>query len=145
MRYRTYTPPAMNIKALLALLPLLCVISPALAQTPIQTQKPAPEDKDEVVKITTNLVQIDAVVTKDGKPVRNLTPEDFELYEDGRKQEITSFAYISNVAGVPSQVPATVREKGSDVPLTAVKRDVPRRIIAYVVDDLGLSAQSIYE
>ena len=146
MSYRTYTTPAMNIKALLALLPLLCVISPALAQTPIQTQKPAPEDKDEVVKITTNLVQVDAVVTKDGKPVTNLTPEDFEIYEDGKRQTITSFAYISNVPG-STPLPATTDAKKTPgvVPYTPVKPNEARRTIAFVVDDLGLSAESMIQ
>jgi hypothetical protein len=81
----------------------------------------ASDDKDDVVRITTNLVQVDAVRNEDGKPVRNLTAEDFEVFEDGRKQTITSFAYISNVAGVPSQPVTAVREKGTDVvPLSTV-------------------------
>src|SRR6476659_11083277 len=92
----------MNIKAFLALLLVFCVLLPALAQTkptaqnPPQTQNQTGDDKDDVVRITTNLVQVDAVVLKDGKPVTNLTPEDFEIYEDGKRQTITSFAYISN-------------------------------------------------
>ncbi len=143
----------MKIKVFLALLLVFCIFVPVLAQTtttPPPPQMPQPQtasdDKDDVVRITTNLVQVDAVVTKDGKPVRNLTAEDFEVFEDGRKQTITSFAYISNVAGVPSQPVAAVREKGTDVvPVSPVKRDVPRRIMAFVVDDLGLSAQSVTE
>ncbi len=134
----------MNLKALLALLLLFCVISPALAQTPTQTQKPAGDDKDDVVKITTNLVQVDAVVTKDNKPVTNLTPEDFEIYEDGKRQTITSFAYISNVPG-PIPQPATTDAKTTAgvVPYTPVKPNQSRRTIAFVVDDLGLSAESM--
>ena len=142
----------MKIKSFLALLLLFCIFLPVLAQTPttppppMPQQQPPSDDKDDVVKISTNLVQVDAVVTKDGKPVRDLTADDFEIFEDGRKQAITSFAYISNVVGVPSQTVANVREKGTDVvPSSPVKRDVPRRIIALVVDDLGLSAQSIHE
>jgi len=49
-------------------------------------------------------VQVDVMVTKDGRPVPNLTAEDFEIFEDGKKQTITSFAYISNVAQ-PSSAP----------------------------------------
>src|SRR4026208_2349731 len=82
----------MKIRVTVALLLSFCTLLPTLAQTP------RTDDKDDVVKITTNLVQVDAVVTKDGKPVTNLTSDDFEIYEDGRKQAITSFAYISNVS-----------------------------------------------
>ena len=38
------------------------------------------------MRITTNLVQIDVGVTKDGKPVAGLRPEDFEIFEDGKPQ-----------------------------------------------------------
>jgi hypothetical protein len=46
----------MSNKFWFALLAVLCAVSPSLAQTP----------SDDVVRITTNLVQIDAVVTKKG-------------------------------------------------------------------------------
>src|ERR1041385_7783647 len=136
----------MKLKAFLALLPLFCVVLVALAQTkttvPAAPQNPK-DDKDDVVKITTNLVQIDAAGTKDGKPVTNLTADDFEIYEDGRKQTITSFAYVSNVSHT---APTAAREKSTDtVPFASVKANEPRRIMALVVDDLGLSADSIYQ
>jgi hypothetical protein len=109
-----------------------CILTSALAQT-TPTQKPA-DDKDDVVRISTNLVQIDAVVTKNGKPVRNLTAEDFEIYEDGKKQAITSFAYISNIAATASSAPdKTAPEKNEPdpgVPAEPIKRDVARRTIA---------------
>ena len=135
----------MNTKALLALL-LFCILSPALGQTQTQTQKPVADDKDDVVKITTNLVQVDAVVTKDGKIVTNLTPDDFEIYEDGKRQTITSFAYISNVPGATPQ-PATKEAKktGTVVPFSPIKPNEARRTVAFVIDDLGLSAESMYQ
>jgi len=133
----------MKLKASLALLLLFCVLLPALAQTlpapPAVPQKKS-DDQDEVVKITTNLVQVDAVVTKDGKAVTNLAADDFEIYQDGKKQTITSFAYISNVPATT----AAVREKGRDVvPVARVKPNDPHRTVAFVVDDLGLSAESM--
>jgi len=133
----------MKKRVTLTLLLSFCTLLPTLAQTP-QTN-----DKDDVVKITTNLVQVDAVVTKDGKPVANLTADDFEIYEDGRKQAITSFAYISNVSRSNVQSKAEAAPKPDKVttdappPLEPVQRDVARRTIAIVVDDLGTSAESM--
>src|SRR6266576_512320 len=54
-------------------------------------------EEQDVVRITTNLVQVDVVVTKDGKLVTDLRPEDFEILEDGKPQAITNFSYVSNV------------------------------------------------
>jgi VWFA-related protein len=125
----------MKSKPLLALLLSFCIFLPALAQT----------DKDDVVKITTNLVQIDAVVTKDGKPVSNLTVDDFEIYQDGRKQAITSFAYISNVPNSTPPPTKTTKNNVDVVPYLAVKPNEARRIMAFVVDDLGLSADSMMQ
>lgn len=138
----------MRFKALLALLLVSCILSPALAQTQTQTKPPTPaqpastpDDKDDVVRITTNLVQVDAVVTRDGKTVPNLTADDFEIYEDGRKQTITSFAYVSNV---PTSAPPTAPDNGAATPPPPrLKREDPHRTIAIVVDDLGLSAESM--
>ena len=123
----------------LAALISLCTLLAALGQTTPTA------DKDDVVKITTNLVQVDAVVTKDGKAVTGLTADDFEIYEDGRKQAITNFAYISNVGAKPAITPEKPREKntGPVVPPPPIERDVPRRTIAIVVDDLGMSAESM--
>jgi VWFA-related protein len=147
----------MKIKTILALLLSLCMFLPALAQTlpappPAPPQNPADnkqkpaDDQDDVVKITTNLVQVDAVVTKDGKVVTSLTADDFEIYEDGKKQTITSFAYISNVPGAVAQPFVPKSEKRANIPgppPPAINRDQPHRTIAFVVDDLGISAESM--
>ncbi|MBL8191095.1 MAG: hypothetical protein JNK38_23965, partial [Acidobacteria bacterium] len=52
---------------------------------PAQTQQPNP---DAVVRISTQLVQVDAVVTdKKGNHIENLSVGDFELFVDGKKQD----------------------------------------------------------
>lgn len=137
----------MKSKAILALLLLFCLFPTAPAQTKPAAPPPAqkPSDDDDVVRITTNLVQVDAIVTKDGKVVPNLTAEDFELYEDGKKQPITSFAYISNVPTTTAEPLPAKKEKPTDVaPAPRLNRDDARRTVALVVDDLGLSAESMH-
>ena len=138
----------MKIRAFLALALLFCFLSTALAQDkpplqnkPAQPQQPV-DDKDDVVKITTNLVQVDVVVTKDGKPVPNLTANDFEIFEDGHKQAITSFAFISNVPGSSAPTPAT-KNNANAAPYVRINPNEPHRTIAFVVDDLGLSHESM--
>ena len=139
----------MKTKPILALLLLCCILFPSLGQNKpapqVQPQQPPPDDQD-VIKITTNLVQVDAVVTKDGKPVTDLTAEDFEIFEDGRRQTITNFAYISNVrTPAPDPTAANTAKKNKDavVPYTSVKSTEPRRIMAFVVDDLGIAWENI--
>src|SRR5262245_36768426 len=59
-----------------------------------QKSQGAQQKQDEpLLRIKTELVQIDAVVTdKQGKLARDLKRADFELFDDGKKQEITHFA-----------------------------------------------------
>ena len=148
-----------NYKSLLANLLLLSTLSTGFAQTPSPSPQsptqttptpapkvPAADDQDDVVKITTNLVQVDAVVTKDGKPVKDLKAEDFEISEDGRKQEITSFTYVSNIPDTSTTSPTRSVRKDPNLPpvaSTPLRKSDPRRVIALVVDDLGLSAESM--
>ena len=138
----------MNIKASRVLLLLFCFLLPVLGQTKTAPQ-PQPQqtvDQDDVIKINTNLVQVDVVVTKDGKPVAGLTAEDFEIYEDGRRQTITNFAYISNVpTSAPEPSVNTAKKKSKDVvvPYAPVKATEPRRIMAFVVDDMGIAFENM--
>ena len=54
-------------------------------------QNPSPKDKDEAVRISVTLVQIDAVVTDGkGRHVTDLKPGDFEVSEDGKRQYSSS-------------------------------------------------------
>lgn len=52
-----------------------------------------PKESDEVIKICTELVVVDAhVLRKTGEVVRDLTKDDFILFEDGVEQQITHFS-----------------------------------------------------
>src|SRR5262245_54804467 len=65
-------------------------------QDPAPQSQPASPQGRDVVRITTQLVQVDAVVTdKKDKHVEDLTEGDFELLVDGKKQQLTHFSHIS--------------------------------------------------
>ncbi|MDQ3821200.1 MAG: hypothetical protein M3362_26455, partial [Acidobacteriota bacterium] len=65
---------------------------PALAQTPTNNQQ---QDEERLV-VGTNEVLLDAVVKdKKGHIVRDLKPSDFEIYEDGVRQEVRSFRLVN--------------------------------------------------
>jgi len=122
--------------------------APPLPQKPAatQTQTPPEIDSQDVVRISANLVQVDAVVTKDGKQVADLTADDFELFEDGKPQTITNFSYISNVndaTAAPPPKPSAKDKSGAPVPPAVARPQDVRRTVALVVDDLGMSFQSI--
>jgi VWFA-related protein len=132
-------------KAFVSLLVTFVLAIPVATQQP-QPQKPTPEtdqDPDSVVRITSNLVQVDAVVTKDGRVVSNLTPNDFVITEDGKPQAITHFSYVSNVPNQNSENTVAKSASATAVLPAVVRRDDPRRTIAIVVDDLGISLESI--
>jgi VWFA-related protein len=132
-------------KILFSLSAVALITSAVFAQQPSPT--PPPNEDEPVVKISTNLIQIDVTVTdKNGKLVTDLTPEDFELYENGEKQQISNFSLIMRAVGsatVDEARAAAARAINApgQVPL---KRGDVRRTLAFVVDDLNLSFGSIY-
>ncbi|HEX9959702.1 MAG TPA: VWA domain-containing protein, partial [Pyrinomonadaceae bacterium] len=130
--------------ALLLFVFLCSLASPAQTSQPTATPTPKPVDDEDVVKISTTLIQLDVTVTdKSGKIVTDLKPEDFEIYENGEKQEITNFSFISATQTVNSTTPATPGIKNSTpLPPPALKPEKVRRTIALVVDDLTLSFAS---
>lgn len=117
--------------------------TPTPQPSPPEIQKPESED---VVRITTNLVQVDAVVTdKDGKVVTDLRPEEVKILEDGRSQKITNFSYnVSETptAPAPTGKPGPLGKGAPPIPPASLRPEEIRRTIAIVVDDLGLSFTS---
>lgn len=116
------------------------------APSPSSQEQPKPPESDDVVRITTNLVQVDAVVTdKDGRLVTDLKPEEVEIYEDGRQQKITNFSFtLAETAPPPDKKSAAGDKNANPTPPRRLKPEDVRRTIALVVDDLGLSFESIY-
>jgi VWFA-related protein len=147
--------PALSLA--LSLLLIAQFRAPAPAQTGQPTTPPAPPDarpqaenpyEDEVVRITTNLVQFDAVVTdKKGRQVTDLSPEEFEVSVNGRRQTITNFSYVSTQPDAEAGATAGPAPRAPDksapyVPPARIKPSDVRRTVALVVDDLGASFES---
>lgn len=112
-----------------------------------QTQ---PADTEDVVKITTKLVQVDVIVTdKKGQPVRDLKAADFELLQDGKPQKIVGFTFVPvTTRGEMTSSVEEQRKTSSDpkipvppparTPLTA-----STRVIAFLIDD-GSCSTSVW-
>lgn len=129
----------MKNRRLLAVILALCLASVSFGQRPDSPQGQKPSEGD-VVRITTNLVQIDAVITdKSGKLITDLKPEESQLLEDNRAQKITNFSYIA-----PPSKPNVRENEMPGVPPERLRPEDVRRTIALIVDDLGLSFQSTH-
>src|ERR1700732_256455 len=125
----------------------LLMLASAFSQTQNSQLAPAQESADQpLLRVTVNLVQVDAVVTDiKGNQITNLTADDFVLLQDGKPQKITHFSYISTAAATPSIAsPRVTAMKGAPAPPPMKLRpDQIRRTVAMVVDDLGLSFESM--
>ncbi|MBA3768143.1 MAG: VWA domain-containing protein, partial [Acidobacteria bacterium] len=148
----------MKTQSSLSLILMLSTFAPSTGQSPTPSPAPSPvvqqqpQDKsgeeDEVVRITSNLVQVDAVVTDSkGKLVTDLTAEDFEILEDNRPQKITNLSFVSNETSTAGPLPSAA-PRGKDAPPlpppARIRPEQVRRTVALVVDDLGLSFESAY-
>jgi len=98
-------------------------------------------------------VQVDAVVTDSkGHQITDLKPEDFQVFEDGKLQTLTHFSYVQVAperqpapelkAAVPKPSPNSVSALPPG-PLAQIRPEDVRRTIVLMVDDLGLSFESM--
>ena len=76
-------------------------IYPVLVTIPVSAQSPEP-----VLRATTRLVQINVIVTKHGnEPVQGLKKEDFQVFDNGKRQEIRQFSEETRAILPPSNQP----------------------------------------
>jgi VWFA-related protein len=120
--------------------------SPTPPQSPTAQQRPQTAEED-VVRINTNLVQVDVVITdRSGKLVTDLRPEEVQIFEDGRSQKITHFSFITTApdSAQPAKSAKTIDKNEPPAPPVTLRPEQVRRTIAIIVDDLGLSFESTY-
>ena len=110
-------------------------------QTPATAgEKPAGDPQNPTFRTAVNLVSSDVIVrNRRGQFQADLKKEDFEVYEDGVKQDLTSFTLVhgGRVFQTQTATVAPVRE-GIILPPTRPVNDAAGRIIIFVVDDLHL-------
>ena len=121
-----------------------------------QTATPTPTQNqdEEIVSVNTAEVMLDAVVRdKRGLIIKDLTADDFEIYEDGKRQQVSSFRLITpevRNGNANSQLPdnkSRTQATGTGIDTRNAKRN-PRLdsasgvgAVAMVFDRLSLDAR----
>jgi len=130
------------------LIPLLLAATIVVSgQTP---QKPPQEtEPQDLVRVTTSLIQTDVVVTdKNDRVIDDLSLADFKVFENGKKQDVQFLEFVK--ADAPDA--ATPRTEGTidvggkpvspEVARNLTSRDL-RRVFAFVIDDLTIPYEDI--
>ncbi len=126
-----------RLNYLLAVSLLVSAYQPLIGQTATQSQRQDPVR----IRIGTAEVALDVVVRdKRGRPVRDLTAADFEIYEDGVRQEIESFRLVSREAGAKNN---TDRAKESATTTAARGNVAIPGVVALVFDRLSPEARGL--
>jgi VWFA-related protein len=115
--------------------------STLLAQKPTQPPAtPAPADPEQVIRTSVELITTDVIVRDNrGQFVADLKKDEFEVFEDGVKQQMVSFTLthggrVYNVAQPPPPPP----QEGIILPPPRPSNDAAGRIFMIFVDDLHL-------
>ena len=110
------------------------------AQTPAPQPGVATTQEKPTFKLQVDLVTSDIIVRDDkGNFIPDLKKDEFEIFEDGVKQDITSMTVVTggrvtNVLAPPPPPPP----EGIILPPTRPRTDVSGRIFLFFVDDLHL-------
>ena len=108
--------------------------------SPPQTAPPAGQVTPPTFRTATDLVSTDVIV-RDGKGqfVADLKPSDFEVFEDGVKQEIVSFVLSHGGRTYNQQAPPQVAaQEGVFLPQSRPTSDSSGRVFLVFIDDLHL-------
>jgi VWFA-related protein len=124
----------------------LVLAAGVIASRGLHAQAPAPQApasttaQTPTVRVQTDLVSLDVIV-RDGKGqfVPDLKPGDFDVYEDGVKQEIVSFVLSHGGRTYNQKAPPVVSaQEGVFLPQSKPTSDASGRIFIIFIDDLHL-------
>jgi len=139
----------------------LCLLGVLMSGVVLPAQHQLGTPDGPVFRASTDLITIDAVVMdRDGKPVTNLTREDFDVTVAGKHQTLEQAVYIRTqeqpqalaavrAAAMPGNRNVAAEPRSESVASRALRTtgtapDKVARTIALVVDDLGLSFESTF-
>jgi VWFA-related protein len=130
--------------AILTAMALLLRVGPVMAQEP---QKP--DSAPAPIRVSTELVLVNVVARdKKGNPVRDLKQADFTIYEDGKKQQISTFDF-EDVDQLPMTAGATVTGAALGTLLHSIKKAPPtleardRRLIVLFFDFSAMEPEQV--
>jgi VWFA-related protein len=114
--------------------------APAVSQQPPEAP---PDLKREVFRVETEVVLLDLVVRdKKGRTVRDLRPEELEVYEDGARQEVGSFRFLdSRALGEALEEAEAARTGMNPVPRAPAARHL--NLVTLLFDRLGPDGRTI--
>jgi VWFA-related protein len=110
----------------------------------VRGQTPPPQSQDEVVRVRANEVKLDIVVKdKKGRPVKDLTAGDFEIYEDGVRQQIGSFRFVLRETPPGGGAERKENKAETAAPVATAQRATTPGVIALVFDRLSPEARAL--
>jgi VWFA-related protein len=104
-------------------------------------QQPPPTTGQPRFRAGANLVRVDAYVTIDGVPVKDLTVRDFEVLEDNVPQSIESFQLVQPRGPAP---PNVVREPNTVAESREIARDADARVFVLFLDAKHVQLQGSF-
>src|ERR1700692_915016 len=127
-----------STREIVAILAAAVLLSPAASLTGQEPDKPGASQTP--IRVSTELVLVNVVARdKKGNPIRDLKQGDFSLYEDGKKQQISTFDFedvdqlpMTAGATVSGAAPGTLLHSTKKVPPTLDARD--RRLLVLFFD-----------
>lgn len=119
---------------------LLLLFSSSLFSVGKKEDKKTASKGQPVFRVPVDVVLVKATVTdKDGKPVTDLSAKDFHVYEDGKPQEIQTFAL--EAYGPSSPEPGEALPPVASPARLALERNAAKpRMISIVIDDLTMES-----
>ncbi|HZI88324.1 MAG TPA: VWA domain-containing protein [Pyrinomonadaceae bacterium] len=132
----------------LSLSSLLLISSSFQVLSQTAPQNPPATPQDEVLKISTDLVQTDLVVLdKKGRNVKGLTKDQFELLVDGQPQNISFFESVETGSTSEAAKLAAAGNQGSGAKTSerpsTLTSPMPGRSFIFFVDDYHLSPEGV--